>query len=458
MASDKTYVFMQIDGEFVPAGLLVVDQDGQGVVSEFAYGRKYLGRKNAVSIDPRQLPLTNEKFKTVGLFRGFRDATPDGWGRHILDRAAEKYGMRPKEFDYLTALDPDTRLGALGFGPAPDGQPVSYYPSWRPEKLHGERLDFERLLKAADKILSFEELSPDERRYVIRGSSGVGGAQPKAVVDFEQRKWIAKFSREYEVLPTCRLELAAMNLASRCGIRIPFCKVIQVKARDVFLVERFDCILAYADRWPFSDPHSLARQRAVQEAEPWRRSLDVSKWANGYRRIHTLSAMTLIGASDMHRGAYGDIARAIRRYGTPNHIQDDLTELFRRMVFNILCNNSDDHLRNHGFLYDSEKKGWRLSPAYDIVPQPRQDEGIGADNYRPASLTLDVGEYGRTASLENALSRCEEFGLSGSAARAIVQDMTAIVRDGWREENRKAGVPDSKFRLLEESYLAALAG
>lgn len=234
------------------------------------------------------------------------------------------------------------------------------------------------------------------------------------MVEYEGRQWIAKFSREFEYWPTCRIELAAMNLAALCSIRIPECKVIEVSGRDVFLIERFD------------------------------RSRD-------HIRHHFLSAMTLVGAQDMTEGAYGDIARAIRRYGVADYVKDDLVELFRRMVFNILCNNNDDHLKNHGFLYDPTSKMWRLSPAYDIVPQPRENaEGHGF-------LTLEVGSKGRLATLENALSRCEEFGLNKDEATKIASEVKNIVSHQWVSENRKALVPEEKIRLVEKAYREAEA-
>ena len=414
MAQDITFVFISIEGHFVPAGRLEMSHSGEGVhLSEFSYGRRYLERKNAIPIDPNELPLTLRTYSTIGQFRAFQDASPDGWGRHLLDLAAEEYGVKPTEFDYLTVLDQENRIGALAFGPDPRKRPEPTTPPWRPDIVHGDTLDLGEMIRVADRVLSHEELAPEHRRFLVRGSSA-GGAQPKAVVEYEGRQWIAKFSREFEYWPTCRIELAAMNLAALCSIRIPECKVIEVSGRDVFLIERFD------------------------------RSRD-------HIRHHFLSAMTLVGAQDMTEGAYGDIARAIRRYGVADYVKDDLVELFRRMVFNILCNNNDDHLKNHGFLYDPTSKMWRLSPAYDIVPQPREK----ADGH--GFLTLGVGSKGRLATLENALSRCEEFGLSKDEAIKIASEVKNIVSHQWVFENRKALVPEEKIRLVEEAYREAEA-
>jgi serine/threonine-protein kinase HipA len=415
MPTDQTYVYIHLSasGQFVPAGILDISQDAGGVISLFRYGHRYLDRPDAIPLDPLQLPLTTQPVQTTGLFGAFQDASPDSWGRHLLDRAAEEYGVRPTEFDYLTVLDQDTRIGALAFGPDLQG-PRPHIPLWRPEIVDGDRLDLVGMLKAVDAILNEEQLPPQFRRFLLRGSS-VGGAKPKAAVDYKGRLWIAKFSETLDNWPTCRAEMAAMHLAEKCAIRVPLCQVISIRGRDVFLIERFD---RYGEH-------------------------------NNPLRHHFVSAMTLIGAKDMAKGSYGDIARAIRRFGAANTMQQDLTELFRRMVFNILCNNSDDHLRNHGFLFDPKSGMWRLSPVYDLVPQPQWDQdGTGR-------LTLGVGQQGALATLDNALSRTADFGLKKEAAQRIVIDMTGTIRMHWQEEHIKAGVPRDKLPALHRSYRLA---
>jgi serine/threonine-protein kinase HipA len=386
-------------------------QTNDRVVSEFAYGRRYLERKEAAPLDPVQLPLTRSEFQANGVFRAFQDASPDAWGRHLLDRAAEEEGVVPTEFEYLTVQDQENRIGAIAFGPDLDG-PRPTRPSWSPDDIPGERIDFAEMIQAVDRILNHEKLSPAQRRFFIRGSSA-GGAQPKTLVEYEGKKWLAKFSRELELWPTCRIELAAMALAARCGIRVPLCRIINVGGRDVFLIERFDR-------------------------------------TDGGGRVHFLSAMTLIGSDHMERGAYGDIAMAIRKYGDTQYIKKDLEELFRRMVFNVLVNNWDDHLRNHGFLYEPGSGHWRLSPAYDIVPQP-QREGDEANR-----LTLVLGERGSKATIENAISKCGDYSLDSSTAMQIVESMVQTVRQEWKRENEKAGVPAEKIRLVEEAYRVIL--
>ena len=144
----------------------------------------------------------------------------------------------PSEFDYLTVLNQEDRIGALAFGPDLSG-PRPAKPAWRPEEIPGDRLDLGGMLRDVDAVLNHEDLPVAQRRFLIRGSS-VGGAQPKAAIEYEGRPWIAKFSRELEQWPTCRIELAAMRLAAMCGIRVPECRVVDVGGRDVFLIARFD--------------------------------------------------------------------------------------------------------------------------------------------------------------------------------------------------------------------------
>lgn len=414
MPANRTYVYIHLPaaGQFVPAGILDISQENAGVLSEFRYGHRYLERTDAIPIDPRQLPLTAQTFQTIGLFGAFQDASPDSWGRHLLDRAAEEFGAKPTEFDYLTVLDQDTRIGALAFGPDLQG-PRPYRPPWRPETPIGDRLDLAGMFEAVDLILTDGKLPPQFRRFLLRGSS-VGGAKPKAAIDYQDRLWIAKFSEVLDNWPTCRAEMAAMQLAGKCGIRVPPCQVITVHDRDIFLIERFD--------------------RSCDHSKPLRR--------------HFVSAMTLIGAKEMTKGSYGDIARAIRRFGPVDTLQADLNELFRRMVFNILCNNHDDHLRNHGFLFDNQSRAWRLSPVYDLVPQPRWDLD------EPGRLTLAVGQQGTLATIDNALSRTADFGLQDREAEAVIQHMLETLRKNWSEVHEQSGLPVSKLAGLRRSYQA----
>jgi len=165
------------------------------------------------------------------------------------------------------------------------------------------------------------------------------------------------------------------------------------------------------------------------------------------RRHHFVSAATLLGTGDITSGSYQAIAIGLKRYGVTGKVKKDLEQLFRRMVFNILCNNSDDHLRNHGVIYHPGK-GWCLSPAYDVVPQP--DMGPG----QPRQLTLGIGiDDSRSATLNNALSVCEIFGLAVDDGQSIIQQMKQTFLSRWETVFAACNVPKKDFSALAEAFV-----
>lgn len=408
--TNDAYVFIQLEGQWVPCGYLTVQQERRDVLSTFQYGKRYLQRKDALSIDPVQLPLGEALFRSLPrapLFGGIRDAAPDAWGRHLLDRAADP--ILPGEFEYLTALPLKDRIGALGFGLSLENGPEPIDPGWPHYPPKGAELDLEAMIAAVDQLESTKDLSPEYRRFLVRGSS-LGGAQPKAPTIHDGRAWIAKFGRQYEAWNTCRIEHANLQLAKRCGIIVPEAKVLSVAGRDVFLIARFD------------------------------------REANGHR-VPFISAATMLGTDQITQGSYQEIAVQMRKYCAAPTIQEDLHQLFRRLVFNILCNNADDHLRNHGFIH-VQGQGWRLSPAYDVVPQPDMGPRM------PRQLTLGVGMDGsRGATLENALSSCTVFGLAKDEGRSIIQQMKHRFVSQWQATYKSNHVPPKDLPALAEAFV-----
>lgn len=408
--TNEAYVFIQLGGQWIPCGYLMVHQDQREILATFQYGKKYLQRNDALSIDPVQLPLGDAFFRSTPqapLFGGIRDAAPDGWGRHLLDRAADP--LSPGEFEYLTALPLEDRIGALGFGQSLDKGPGPIDPGWPNYPPHGAELDLVAMMAAVDQIESTDDLSLEYRRFLVRGSS-LGGAQPKAPTNHDGRTWIAKFGRQYEAWNTCRIEHANLQLAKRCGIVIPEAKTLSVAGRDVFLISRFD------------------------------------RNADGHR-VPFISAASLLATDQITKGAYQDIAVQMRKYCAASAIQEDLKQLFMRMVFNILCNNSDDHLRNHGFIH-IPGQGWRLSPAYDIVPQPEMGPRM------PRLLTLGVGINGsREATLSNALSACTVFGLTKEEGGSTIEQMKQQFVSQWQDTYRKYNVPQKDLPALTQAFV-----
>ena len=384
----RSYVFVHLREGPVPAGLLILTDEPRNPSATFAYGRRYLQRPDRIAVDPIALPLhdtgTRQTFRTeegFAVFGGIRDAAPDGWGQYLMYKAM---GDRlPSEADLILASG-DYRVGALAFGPTP-GQPERITP-WGEDHAPGEHFTLQELADAADRAQQVDQLDENLRRLLMAGSS-LGGARPKASTEIEGQPWIAKFQMRNDSFPECRVELATMRLATACGLDVPALDFKHVLGRDIYLIARFDRI-----------PHG-----SWMERRPF------------------ASGLTMLGAheSEVSHYSYADLAGVIRQHGT--QVRRDLRELFLRMVFNILVTNDDDHLRNHGFLFDG--KGWRLSPLYDVVPKPQ----VGLDR----RLVLGVGPMGRDATLENALAGAAGFDLGPDEANTLVREMRAKVAALW---------------------------
>jgi serine/threonine-protein kinase HipA len=406
-----TYVYIHLEEGPVPAGVLETIGVGREATASFAYGRRYLQRKDRLALDPVQLPLhdadTEREYvapEGFVLFNGIRDSAPDGWGRHLMDRAAGARALT--EFDYLVATG-DARVGALAFGPDLSG-PRRILP-WQEENLHGENLDLADMLEAVRELDTAEALPPEHRRFLSRGSS-LGGARPKATTDYDGKQWIAKFGRADDRFPVCRAEYVTMTLAGQVGITVPPVRLEKILGQDIYLIERFD---------------------RIPDGEDW-------------RRLPFISGLTIIGAheSESSQQSYRRLAEQLRLFGS--NPARDAKELWRRMVFNILCNNTDDHLRNHGFLWDG--KGWRLSPGYDILPFPQ----VSLER----ELAIGVGRNRRQATLHNALSDVASFGLSREEAVTIARDMQQTVKKAWEDLFRRYGFTPVEIERLRTCFIA----
>jgi serine/threonine-protein kinase HipA len=396
----------------VPAGRLEMIEDGRNSYAIFEYGTRYLQRSNRVSVDPAALPLPDTngvQFRTAegfDLFNGIRDAAPDGWGRYLMQKAAGAENLT--EFDYLVATG-DDRAGALAFGPDPTRDPKRMA-RWGDDNLPGEHLDLALLSEAVDRAQSVDRLTPELKRMLAAGSS-LGGARPKAAVAHCGSPWIAKFPAKNDTYPVCRTELAVMRLAKQCGLNVPDIDFMSIQKRDIYLIERFDRVTA----------------------------------GNQLRRLPYASALTMLEAHEIaaHEYSYRDLVNVLRRFGSKP--DDDLRELFRRMAFNILVGNDDDHLRNHAFLFD--QRGCRLSPLYDVVPRPR----IGSEG----RLVLAVGDRGHEATLANALTSAAAFGLAHDEAAALLEDLRLQVNSGWRAALAEAGLGSTEIERLANSFSEA---
>lgn len=393
------YVFVHLPGEpqAVPAGRLeLLMRDGQLATSRFQYGRHYLQRPNALDIDPISLPRATESatprmpIHGLSLFGAIRDAAPDAWGRRVIESRWSRGGLL-SEVDYLDHAGSD-RAGALDIRTQPDSPP-------RSTRLPAH-LELHYLIEAADRIEAGEPVPAHLAPY-FEGGPTLGGMRPKAVVEVAGSPYLAKFpSRTDRRFDVPSIEYATLELARMAGLHVPATRrVTLADGRSVLMIERFD------------------RHRM----------------GDGWARRHMVSALTMLGVSELDspQQSYAGIADVISQRGVPMHMTSDRIELFRRMVFNILISNDDDHLRNHAFLYDPEGSGWRLSPLYDVVPAPQ----VANERY----LHLGVGPYGRAARLDNALEGAGRFGLTRSAAAGLIGDMVDCVRP-WREHFDAWGV------------------
>jgi len=406
----ECFVYITLPGEtdFVTAGKFVLATDRRGVANgKFVYGRSYLARANAVPLDPLELKLGTKTYETrllKGVFGALRDASPDYWGRRII----EKYSARTElgEIDYLLH-SPDDRAGALGFGR--NAEPPA------PRRTFNRTMELARLQALADAIIAEEELPQNKDAAQVQDlmliGTSMGGARPKAVVEDADALWIAKFNRADDKWNHVRVEHAMLVLARECGLQSAQSRLVTIGDRDVVLIRRFDR----------------------------------DKTAGGYRRARMLSALTLLRAGDTlqdrDRWSYVLLAEELRRISAQPKI--DAPELFRRMCFNALISNIDDHPRNHAVIAMNED--WKLSPAYDLTP-------AAPISIERRDLAMACGDMGRYAHAENLLSQSARFLLAPDEARGIVGRMEQTVKDSWYDVARREGVSEADCEKLAGAF------
>lgn len=398
MVERTVFIHLPGDTEAVPAGrLTMIEQGLQVQASTFAYGRRYVARANALPVDPVALEFVpgrkdEQRVPAGGLavFGALRDATPDAWGRRVIENRLRAPPNGLPESVYLDHAGPH-RAGALDVRETPTSQPAGgTLPSV---------LDLHHLLDAAARIEEGEPV-PAHLEVYFAGGPSVGGARPKAVVTVDGGEWIAKFPARNDPFNVPLVERATLELAREAGLAVPRTRMETLAdGRQVMLIERFD-------------------------REPLGR---------GMGRRHMVSALTLLALheQDSPDSSYAAISDAVGLHGMSGQIASDRNELFGRMVFNILVSNGDDHLRNHAFLFDAEGGGWRLSPLYDVVPKPQVAQ--------ERMLHLSVGPQGRQARLDNALAGAGRFGLLPPAAARTIYRVVRAVR-GWRDTFEGLGV------------------
>ena len=408
--ANECYVYITLPGEteFVTAGKFELATDRRGIpTGRFVYGRSYLDRDNAVAIDPLELKLGNKTYETnllKGIFGSLRDASPDYWGRRVIQKRSGQ--TQHGEIDYLLH-SPDDRAGALGFGL--NKEPPA------PRRKFNQTIELEKLQKLADAIIADEDIPDDadaeQAQDLMFGGTSMGGARPKAVVEDENALWIAKFRHPKDKWNDARVERAMLTLARECGVQTSDSKVITIGEDDAILVKRFD--------------------REHTEA--------------GYRRGRMLSALTLLRADDDYqnrdRWSYVLLVEELRRISSQP--RTDAPELFRRMCFNALISNVDDHPRNHAVI--AMDTDWKLSPAYDLTPSTP----ISVER---RDLALDCGDMGRFANAENLLSQSSRFYFEADEAKNTIDAMEGIVTSKWYEVARREGVTEKDCEKIASAF------
>lgn len=409
MTSEReAYVYIQLPGrlEVVPAALLRVRTLPDGVqIGRFRYGDRYLGRPEAVAFDPFRLPLAKEVFEFTqlkGIPGAVRDAAPDAWGRRVIEHKLERGPADLHEIDYLLH-GPQDGAGYLSFGL--DAEPPA------PKRSYNRTYQLGDLIAAAQAIDEGKRVSAHLLEQLDPGTS-MGGARPKATIEDGHSLWLGKFPSRDDRFNLQRVEFATLDLARRCGLNVAQARLQSVGSNDVLMLQRFD--------------------REYTE--------------DGYLRFGLVSGLTVLDCGDSYldreRWSYPLLADNLRRWsGKP---EADCAELFCRMVFNAAVTNNDDHPRNHALL--RRQKGWRLSPAYDLVPTPLV-------SLERRDLALTVGSYGRTASIYNLLSQTGRFGLSVEEARQEIERIVAVVQQ-WRECFVACGVCAKDIETIAPAILS----
>ncbi len=396
-ATDKeAFVWIWLPEATQPVVAGKLEADDQGNI-QFNYGKSYLERVHdnppAMSIYEPELPL---KKGVLPLLDGLtmpgciRDSAPDAWGRRVIIN--KKLGRKGKDADtdtlgeltYLLESGSD-RIGALDF-----------------QRSHSEyiprsttNVQLEELLESATRVEQGVPLTPELDQALFHGSS-IGGARPKALIEDQGTKYVAKFSSSSDLYSVVKAEFIAMRLALAAGINAASVKLVQVAKKEVLLIERFD------------------REKAV----------------NGWTRKAMVSALTLFGLDDMMaRYASNETFAEIIRHRFDNP-KETLEELFSRLVFNILCGNTDDHARNHAAFWNG--KTLRLTPAYDICPQNRTGN--------EATQAMLISGDNRLSKLKSCLEASYHFLLTENKAKAIFDKQREAIESNWDSVCDEAGL------------------
>ena len=412
--ADKIYVYENWSCDIpVKMGTLYVDGNRGKNIYSFEYDDLWLeeNANSEITFDPDLALYNGRQYVPIDkpLFGIFADSCPDRWGRllmktreAILARKEERRPRNLNELDFLLGVYDESRMGALRFKIDEDREFLSCdkelaTPPWTTLRtLESASIEFEK-----------DESGTNEKwlKQLLAPGSSLGGARPKATVQAPDGcLWIAKFPSKHDETDSGAWEMVVHDLAELCGLNVPQAKAEKFSRNGTtFLVKRFD--------------------------------------RNGSKRIHFSSAMTLLGKTDgasaVDGSSYLDIASFIRSNGSQP--REDLIELWKRIVFNIAVANTDDHLRNHGFIL--EKNGWKLSPLYDVNPNIYGD-----------SLSLNITNSDATLDFNLALETAEFYGISIDIAKKSISKMCEIINEQWEKLARKYGLSRNAIEYMRPAF------
>ncbi|MGH6622221.1 MAG: type II toxin-antitoxin system HipA family toxin [Alphaproteobacteria bacterium] len=396
---NEAYVWIWLPEETEPVVAGRIEKDGDRLI--FTYGRSYLERNNAIPIYEPELPLrpgTILPLTGLSMPSCLRDAAPDAWGRRVI--VNRKLGLKGDridvaQFDELTYMleAGSDRIGALDF----QCSAIEYIPRG------GDAAQLEELLSVANMVEAGTPITPELDKALFHGSS-VGGARPKAIIETKSEKYVAKFASNTDVYNVVKGEFVAMRLASHVGLNVAHVTLEKAAGKDVLLIKRFD------------------REKS----------------ARGWLRKGMVSALTLLELDEMmaRYASYEELADIIRhRFVAPT---ETLHELYGRLVFNVLCGNTDDHARNHAAFWDG--KTLALTPAYDICPQNR----TGGE----ASQAMLITGESRMSKLTVCLEAASHFRLNKKKAETIIEQQLVTMREHWPAVCEEAELNQTEQKVL----------
>lgn len=408
MSSNEVIVSISLNNENIRVGKLWFHVRGTRESASFEYDKMWLKHPEKFALEPA-LQLTEGTFHTgnsMRLFGAIGDSAPDRWGRVLMRRAelnkAKNEHTAAKtlnEIDYLLGVDDEARQGALRFSAEP--KDILYLAPQNKTAIP-PLVYLPKLLAATERFIEDNESSEDLKLLLAPGSS-LGGARPKASVREQDGSLaIAKFPRPDDEFNIVLWEALALTLAEKAGINVPSWRLETILEKPVLIIKRFD--------------------------------------RHNEQRIPFLSAMSMLGTLDNEQHSYLDIVYALAKQGaTP---EEDMIELWKRIIFTIMIANTDDHLRNHGFIYE-RYKGWKLSPVYDINPTPIE--------IKPRILSTAIDFNDTTASLETAMTVIKEFRLVKKQAQEIIQEVSAAVKQ-WQKIALDLGLSKRECERMSSAF------